>query len=345
MRMWMINPKLMVSKFIRSEHHEIHMFISNMKAGRSIKGYVKNNLIEPKSLKNRHDDLVKEILRRGFKHNTPLNKKDFNDAISNLQKQDLNKKIDIKKAFKDLEKKGGILSNTSESIIQSFLETTRGNEIIVQNKYYSKGLREQQIDLYYNKNKLKILKEVDGRPILLFLFTDKDKYIVKRNISNKPIVLNNSNYEKIISGRTLSISVEQPIVKYFILDIDAPPRFNENELKTCVSDIVKFLENEQRMVNSIRITNSANGYHIYGYLRKPISHDKAVFILEEKLKKLDDKYYINKKGKPDKINIDLSSMYKRGSHTVPFSLNLNGTVCMDITKKWKTFNRKNAIIS
>ena len=41
-------------------------------------GYFRNNLLEPKSLKVRHDELIVEMLRRGYKHNTPL---EFEDTI------------------------------------------------------------------------------------------------------------------------------------------------------------------------------------------------------------------------------------------------------------------------
>jgi len=41
-------------------------------------GYFRNNLLEPKSLKVRHNELVNEMLRRGYKHNTPL---EFENSI------------------------------------------------------------------------------------------------------------------------------------------------------------------------------------------------------------------------------------------------------------------------
>jgi hypothetical protein len=57
----------------------MHMFAGTIKKGISIKGYVKNNLVETGKISKRHDELAKELLARGFLHKTPLN---FNPRIS-----------------------------------------------------------------------------------------------------------------------------------------------------------------------------------------------------------------------------------------------------------------------
>ena len=44
------------------------------------------------------------------------------------------------------------------------------------------------------------------------------------------------------------------------------------------------------------------------------------------------------------INLDLTPMYHRGSHTVPWALNRNGLICMDVTKNIQRFQRKDAIV-
>lgn len=70
MRMWMVNPKIMCNQHLLGEHCETHMFLGTIKKGIKIDGYIKNNLLEPTSLKLRHDELAKEMLSRGMKHNT-----------------------------------------------------------------------------------------------------------------------------------------------------------------------------------------------------------------------------------------------------------------------------------
>ena len=72
MRMWLVNPKIMCRKHLLGEHVEHHMFFGTMLREKSINGYIENNLFEPTLLVKRHDDLVAEMLSRGYNHNSPL---------------------------------------------------------------------------------------------------------------------------------------------------------------------------------------------------------------------------------------------------------------------------------
>lgn len=73
MRMWMVDPKILCNKHLLGEHVELHMFIGSINKGRDIEGYVKNNLIEPSKLYQRHQELVNEMKRRGMNHKSELN--------------------------------------------------------------------------------------------------------------------------------------------------------------------------------------------------------------------------------------------------------------------------------
>lgn len=99
MRMWMIDPKKMCRKHLLGEHVEIHMFRGVIKRKSHLKGYVKNNCLELNKLKERHDLLVKEIEKRGYVHNSDFIE-DYD--ISYLSADELNSKVDIEKAEKDL---------------------------------------------------------------------------------------------------------------------------------------------------------------------------------------------------------------------------------------------------
>jgi hypothetical protein len=82
----------MCNKHLFGEHVEHHMFIGTLERKKSINGYIKNDLLEPLSLKDRHDALADEILKRGFNHYTPLV---FEDSIFDyLQKDQIDHKID-----------------------------------------------------------------------------------------------------------------------------------------------------------------------------------------------------------------------------------------------------------
>jgi hypothetical protein len=48
------------------------MIIGTLKKKKSIAGYVRNNLLEPLSLLERHEELKNEMVRRGLKHKSEI---------------------------------------------------------------------------------------------------------------------------------------------------------------------------------------------------------------------------------------------------------------------------------
>ena len=67
MRMWMVDPRFMCSRHLRGEYHELFAIVGILKKRRKIDGYIRNNLIEPLSLRSRYLLLKEEMLKRGFK--------------------------------------------------------------------------------------------------------------------------------------------------------------------------------------------------------------------------------------------------------------------------------------
>lgn len=222
--------------------------------------------------------------------------------------------------------------------------------IIIQNEFYPDGLKEIQIWNHYKKYKNKILQEVGNRPILLFIFPNLNTPIIKRFHKFAPIRFNKENYDYFITGRTVSISVEQEKNKlnYFCIDVDAGFEISEDDKKKCISEILRVFQ-DIKLINRTRITVSANSYHVYGYLKKTLKNDEGVHLLRKKFQEdkiIKKNYRISSRVRTNEsvINLDLSPMYHRGSHTVPWALNRNGLICMDITRNWKTFQRKDAVV-
>lgn len=87
MRMWMVDPKMMCMKHLLGEHVEMHMFLGSMKRGISMQGYCDNNLMEPLALKHRHDELVAEMLRRGYRHKSPMSKADEAEGLVKIPRR------------------------------------------------------------------------------------------------------------------------------------------------------------------------------------------------------------------------------------------------------------------
>lgn len=95
MRMWNINPKYMCRQHILGEHLELHMLATAVKTKQNINGYIKNKLVETHNIQERHNTLVREMLRRGYQHKTPLR----------LQTSLNQGKINIKANMKELAKR------------------------------------------------------------------------------------------------------------------------------------------------------------------------------------------------------------------------------------------------
>jgi len=72
MRVWGVWPAILCKRHLLGEHFEIHMFIGNIRNGKSLKGYIENGLVEVHNLKLRHEELVKEMEFRGGVHKSPF---------------------------------------------------------------------------------------------------------------------------------------------------------------------------------------------------------------------------------------------------------------------------------
>jgi len=71
----MVNPRIMCRQHLLGEHVEIHMFIGTINRNKSIKGYLEKGLLEVHNLYARHEELVKEMKRRGYNHCSEVNEK------------------------------------------------------------------------------------------------------------------------------------------------------------------------------------------------------------------------------------------------------------------------------
>lgn len=83
MRMWGAPVTHLCNKHLFGEHVEMHMFVGTIKAGKSIRGYVDNNLITPSLIHKRHEELAEEITKRGFTHKSPLPDYDIPEEFLN----------------------------------------------------------------------------------------------------------------------------------------------------------------------------------------------------------------------------------------------------------------------
>lgn len=72
MRMWNINPMLLCRQHLLGEHNELHKLVGTLAKGRKINGFINNNLVALHQIKTRHKQLVREMLKRKYNHQSPL---------------------------------------------------------------------------------------------------------------------------------------------------------------------------------------------------------------------------------------------------------------------------------
>lgn len=81
-RMWNIDPGLMCDRHLLGEHREMHQEVGTLRNHphglEVVKGHAKNGHIDTSLIKQRHDELVEEMERRGFQHGSPL---DYSDEL------------------------------------------------------------------------------------------------------------------------------------------------------------------------------------------------------------------------------------------------------------------------
>ena len=73
----MVNPDVMCNKHLLGEHVECHMLVGHLHRKRRITNYIRLNLLQPGSLRERHDRLALEMVKRGMNHKSPLGEFDL----------------------------------------------------------------------------------------------------------------------------------------------------------------------------------------------------------------------------------------------------------------------------
>lgn len=72
MRMWMVSPNILCVHHLLGEHNELHMLCGCLLKNKSLKGYLKRELIDLSLIEKRHEKLVAEFVNRGYNHKSPM---------------------------------------------------------------------------------------------------------------------------------------------------------------------------------------------------------------------------------------------------------------------------------
>lgn len=218
--------------------------------------------------------------------------------------------------------------------------------VIVKNSYYPNGLNELDIWNYYQKNKKLILEQSYNRDLIFFIKTDKEILVKRKGKTTNFIRLNNSNYDEIITGRTLSIhSTMNKNEDFGIIDIDTN---DFNKAKEAVIECYDII-NKINIFNDLQIRfTGKTSFHIICKLNKKMNIDSIRLLLLKILKNsiINDKYSIGKSRlSPNTPNIDLFRNSYRGGYILLNSLSIIGLKCMIVKyDEIKNFNKEKGII-
>lgn len=203
--------------------------------------------------------------------------------------------------------------------------------VVIENEFYPDGLHEIDIWNHYQKYKTKILKEVQGRDLFFVLMVDS-ALVYRRGEATRFVRLNPSNYDKLITGRTLSIhSTMRRSEDIAVVDIDA---MYFPSAKKATVDVYNFME-EQDFVSRVKIRfTGKSSFHVFCDLKVKSNVD----ILRRKLKSILEQsdlssiYSIDAKRKiPNVTNLDLAPMKFRGGFVTLHSLSLWGLKCTELS--------------
>lgn len=113
-RMWGVNPRILCQNHILGEHREMHQVKGTVEKhdhGESIlEGLADTNAIDTTLIKERHDELVEEMRRRGWDgHSTPM--EEINNQYDGIGQIDIDENLtlllercdDCKERFEELE--------------------------------------------------------------------------------------------------------------------------------------------------------------------------------------------------------------------------------------------------
>lgn len=206
--------------------------------------------------------------------------------------------------------------------------------IILQNRFYSQGLQEIDIWNYYQKVKTSILRETKLRDIMFFIMVEKNKPVVRRKGQGGFIRLSPSNYDTIITGRTVSLhSAMRPLEDFGIIDIDIDPADSFRWAKEVTRRVYDFVMDKMPIIRtaSIRFTGK-NSFHIKCDFGRKMKIDVVRFLLGKFLREseLSNIYSIEGKRRPGIPNLDMAPNKLRGNYITLNSLSVWGLRCMEV---------------
>ena len=203
--------------------------------------------------------------------------------------------------------------------------------VILRNRFYRKGLKEIDVWNYYQRVKSPLLREVPGRDLLFFIMVDVNKPVVRRRAKETIYIrLTNSNYDTVITGRTISVhSAMKRYEEIGIIDIDAD---DWKRAKIATVDTFEAMI-KAPFVRDVQIRYTGKtSFHIFCTFGKKFSVDAIRVLLASHLREsgLGNKYTIAGKRRSGIPNLDLAPNKFRGNFVCLHALSIWGLRCMEV---------------
>lgn len=99
MRMWMVPTEMMCRKHLLGEHVEIHMLVTHLNKKRKITNFIKKNQLEPSSVISRHQNIINEMQKRNYNHQSPIIKMPDTSYLPDWQR---NYKVNVNESLCNL---------------------------------------------------------------------------------------------------------------------------------------------------------------------------------------------------------------------------------------------------
>ena len=220
--------------------------------------------------------------------------------------------------------------------------------IVIRNEFYPRGLREIDIYNYYQSVKHPIVKEVLGKNLTFYFAVDLNQIVVMRKAKTPTgfLRLNYSNYDEVITGRTISIhSNFNRTTDFGIVDIDIE---DFNIAKRTTVYVYDYLIKNCNFIEDIDVKYTGKtSFHLICNLKNVMHIDNFRLIMRKFLEEseLSKIYTIERKRIPGIPNLDLSSNKYLGGYITVNSLSVIGLKSMIVpVNEVLKFKKENARI-
>ena len=222
------------------------------------------------------------------------------------------------------------------------------NTIVVKNRYYPKGLTEDDVWNYYQKMKYPFLDATKNRNVAALIMTDVNKPVIRKNISGKPIRLTPQNYDQIVTGRTVGFYSEMGVYEQFgIIDVDTDDGMKW--AKKVTSDVYEFVLERMPIIKKAEIKYTGKtSFHVVCDFGKKMKIETIRHLLETFLRnsELSRAYTIEGRRRSGVPNLDLSPNKIRGNFITTHSLSVIGLRSMIIPyNELNNFDPRKAIVN